>query len=383
MLAAARGIKKAGVEKAFAVNRLTAVADNGSLFLEGQNGKRSGLTHFSFGQLARFVVPEGQAAPSVEHLRRLPADLTATIINNDLRNCERETKALYHVDNDKNALARAFNTPKYGRIWNCEAIENLLPLESNGWRVPPARPAFNDPRARPATAADTLQSRLRNGGGISINEGDMIAPAGLYMGEKDMFAFMVNEDRAIDGGGKSPLYRGFFLENSEVGSLSFWITTFLYNTVCGNHIVWGASDVKEIRVVHIGNNAGNRANKGLEVQLKEYADTSASDIEAKIKVARTFVFGATKDEVVDTLYAKRIATQTVLEAAYDAAVEHPEDGGNCNPASAWGMSQGITRLSQASVFMDTRVALDKAAGSILEIATGKNKSKVLEVAAMN
>ncbi len=382
MLAEAEAIKAHGKEKTFAINRLRAVADGGELFLEGQNGRRSTMTHFAFGQLARFAVPDNEATPRIDHLRRLPAWLAAENINHDLNRCEAETAALYHVEDGK-ALARAFNTPKYGRIWNAECISNLIPLQAKGWRVPPARPAFNDPRARPATQADLLQSRFNNGGGLSIELGSMIAPAGLYMGEKDMFAFMVNEDRPINGGGDSPLYRGFFLENSEVGSLSFWITTFLYNTVCGNHIVWGASEVKEIRVVHVGKNAGSRANAGLEVQLKEYANESATDIEAKIKTSRTFVFGKSKDEVVDFLYSKRIATQTVLKDAYDEAVNHPEDGGDCDPKSAWGMAQGMTRLSQIQSYMDKRVELDRASGSILELATGKNKKKVIEVAAMN
>jgi len=385
MFAAAQAVKAAGVEKPFAINRLKAVVEGGELLLEGCNAagqtKRSSMTHFSFGQLARFVVPEDSASPNVEHLRRLPAHLAAEVINHDLTRCDRMTKALYHSDvNDIKAgllpVARAFNTPKYGRFWNADAIADLLPLQAKGWRVPPARPAFNDPRARPATEADCLKNRME---GLGINVGDMIAPAGLYMGEKDMFAFMVNEDRPINGGGKTPLYRGFFLENSEVGSLSFWITTFLYNTVCGNHIVWGASNVKEIRVVHIGNNVKGRAASGMEVQLKEYANESVSEIEGKIKVARTFTFGATKDEVVKFLYDKRISTQSILESAFDEAEKHPEDGGDCDPKSAWGMAQGMTRLSQGSPFMDKRVEMDKAAGSILELATGKGKNRVKEI----
>ena len=114
-------------------------------------------------------------------------------------------------------------------------------------------------------------------------------------------------------------------------------------------------------------------------QLLEDNPELMAEIEGKIKVARTFTFGATKDEVVKFLYDKRISTQSILESAFDEAEKHPEDGGDCDPKSAWGMAQGMTRLSQGSPFMDKRVEMDKAAGSILELATGKGKNRVKEI----
>lgn len=377
MLEKAQAIKTRGRERTQPLNRLQlrAIGENDrGLQIIGAEGGQASLTHFSFGQLVRTACLEGEKCASVEHLRRLPASMAAQVVNYDLARNSDAAKVLWHLGENSEVQARAFTTEKYGRIWNAEAIAKLLPLLAEGWRVPPARPHSNAAETRIATEADCLQNRMP---GLGINPGDKISPAGLYMGEKDMFAFMVNENRPINGGGGSPLYRGFFLENSEVGSLSYWITTFLYNSVCSNHIVWSASNVKEIRVVHVGNNAGGRAAEALEVQLKEYADESASDIEAKIKTARTIVFGTDKAEVVETLYSKHVATQAVLEAAYDAAVEHPEDSGNCDPKSAWGMAQGMTRMSQLSAYMDKRVELDKAAGRILDLATGKSKGKVL------
>lgn len=376
MRAAAAKDKKEGVEKEQTIDsiRVRPVSEHGLEIVGQKSGAVASFTHFSFGQLARFACPEGKKSADPEYLRRLPAELAAQALNYDLERCSKESKVLWNIDNERHAQARAFTTPKYGRIWNVEAIDKLIPMQADGWRVPPARPNGVGNDVRIATDADCLKNRMP---GLGINPGDKIAPAGLYMGEKDMFAFMVNEDRPVSGGGKTPLYRGFFLENSEVGSLSYWVTTFLYNSVCGNHIVWGASEVREIRVVHIGDAAGKRAGNALEVQLKEYANESASDLEAKIKIARNFTFGADKKEVVEALYAKRIATQTALEAAYDAAVEHPEDGADCDPKSAWGMAQGMTRMSQLSAYMDKRVELDRAAGDILDLATGKKKSKVL------
>jgi hypothetical protein len=78
--------------------------------------------------------------------------------------------------------------------------ERLSELPETGWRVPPARLAQGDDRqARPATASDVLDDR-EGGGGLSINLGDMIAPAGLYASDRDMFVFMVNEKNPIEDG---------------------------------------------------------------------------------------------------------------------------------------------------------------------------------------
>jgi hypothetical protein len=79
------------------------------------------------------------------------------------------------------------------------------------------------------------------------------ARAGSTPARRTSSRFMVDDDRRIfetlPGGGLS---RGFFISNSEVGDASFSLTTFLYQYVCGNHMVWGAQGVKNIRIPHIG-----------------------------------------------------------------------------------------------------------------------------------
>ena len=66
----------------------------------------------------------------------------------------------------------------------------------------PARTVIgvDDPAARPATEADVLEDR-DGGGGLSINISDMIAPAGLYASDRDMFAFLINERGVITSRG--------------------------------------------------------------------------------------------------------------------------------------------------------------------------------------
>jgi len=55
-----------------------------------------------------------------------------------------------------------------------------------------------------------------------------------------------------------------------------------------------------------------------------------------------------------------------LKAAFDLAEFNYQVEGD--PFTAWGMAQGISRLSQSTPYMDERTQLDRAAGKVLRIA---------------
>lgn len=375
LIAAAEGYKMAAEESVVAPHDLEvcATADDRGLMLRKRGSNSFGyFSHFAFAQTCKLAGNDDVegSRPSAGYLRTLPAHLAAECLTVGLR--QRENKDL-SVLWDRRKVGdgikmRAVTSTRYGRIWNADLAKRVEPLQAEGWRNPPARPARDDPRARPATAADLLESRNRTGGAAGIQLGDMIAPAGLYLSEKDMFLFLVNESYPINNGG-SPLYRGFFMENSEVGDRSFKLTTFLYNMVCGNHIVWGASNVEELKIVHLGD-ANARSIEKMRLELRRYCESSANEIEGKIAKARTIILGKTKDEVLDALLfgykLKGAVPQKVLSASFDAARSHPEDGGNAPAESVWGMVQGMTRVSQNAAYADERVKLDRAASTVLE-----------------
>lgn len=361
--AACSGYARQAAEAIVRVDTLhTAPTDGGEVVLVGASGVPATMTHWAFGQLSARA-----GAPS-SYLRRLPADLAATCLNHGL--AERVAadgadtlKLMFHRNGS--LMLRSTTGEDYCRIWNADVTARLLPLIEDGWRVPPARPAFKDqPGTRTATADDVLDA---GDFGLSISIGDLIAPAGLYASDHDMFAFMVCQKNPIVGPDGEPLSRGFFVWNSEVGAASFGIMTFRYRHVCGNHIVWGASNVCEVRIPHVGT-ADAKAFAKLKVELRQFADTSASDEEAKLRKAATFEIAATKDDVLDAIFRKRIAglTRTRIEEAFDeTAARYPVDG---NPRTPWGLAQGITRISQKTAYADERVELDRAAGKVLQIA---------------
>jgi hypothetical protein len=347
---------------------LRAEAIGEEINIVGQKGQSAKLCNWAFGQLAQRV-----KAPA-EYLRSLPPSLAVQNINyglarRDLRDPTDEAKLLLHRQ-EGGFLARCFTSSKYRRIWNCEIAKQLQRLEVRGWKIPPARPAkIYGERVRKATQEDVLSCQRL---GLAIKVGDDIAPAGVYASDRDMFVFMVDDNHTIANplAKDVPLARGFFVWNSEVGDKTFGIMTFLYEAVCGNHIVWGASAVKEIKMRHVGD-ANVRAFSSLRMELREYADSSSSELERNIVKAQTYQIAATKEDVITQLlsFTKKRKLKTLkeseLRAAYAIAETTPRYG---NPRTPWAITQGLTQLNQLSDHADNRTEMDREAGKILEIA---------------
>lgn len=325
--------------------------------------KPAALTNWGFQILAAKL-----GAPA-RYLRSLPEHTVAELINiglaqedtyfdkSEIRVGVRHDFYEPHVD--------CWTSTRYGYLPNHRVCDGLEHLEALGWRTPPARPspaAIADPRARKATAADVLANNKMSG--LSIKAGDMIAPAGLYASDKDMFAFMVNPGNPISTG-KFNLNRGIFVENSEVGAGAFKITTFLYDGVCGNHIVWGASNLKEISVHHVGEGAKDRAWNAITEQLKGYLEADAADCVHKISNAAKFSLGTDREAVVDNLFNNRRMklTREIIGGAFDAAVELDAD--RVDPNTAWGMVTGLTRISQQEENADRRTEIDCATAVVM------------------
>jgi len=346
-------------------------ADDGDLRLVGKTGASAAVSNYAFGQLAQ------RAGAPAAYLRKLPPTLAAQNVNHGLKQRAADgddAKLLFTQRNGdaRDMLLRASLSNKYSRIWNHELVERLVPMQSEGWRAPPARPARDDPRARPATEADVLRNR---NGILSVKVGDLVAPAGLYASDRDMFAFLINEESVVDDGTPEGLSRFVMLWNSEVGDSSLGLMCGLYKAVCGNHIVWGASNVSEVRVRHVGDDRRVRAKAfgRLSATITRYADSSTSDQQATIASARTLELGATKEEVVEAVTAfgrsKRITALTAARVgdAFDAAEKH-RDWYNVAPTTVWGVVQGMTEVAQTEKHTDARTAIDRASGRVMEMA---------------
>lgn len=304
---------------------------DGDVQLLGKGDVPARLTHWSFGQLAARV-----SAPA-SYLRTLPATLAAQNINHGLAKRAADpdqastVNLLFHANGS--LLLRALTSDRYERIWNHEITDRLLDLQSQGWE--PARP--------------------------DIRVQDDRLP--LYASDHDMFAFIRHTDRVVKESGSAGLQRGLIVENSEVGASKLRLQRFLYREMCGNHIIWGASDVTEIALRHVGNIREKLT--GWDASITKYLDSSVSDDEAQIARAQSKRIAATKIEVLDLLFGRKLGlTRKALDSGYDMAEVSGQDG---DPRSVWGMVQGLTRYSQTVPYADERTTIDRAAGKLVSL----------------
>lgn len=298
----------------------------------GQNGNPATMTHWAFGQLcSRLQAP-------ASYLRGLPAELAVANLNHGLDTRvallgESDAQMLFHSNGS--LLLRAITSDSYERIWNYEVAERLLDVQSQGWE--PAVPDFN-------------------------SFGDK--QTALYASDHDLFAFLRTKNVGIaEPGVDEPLWRGVIVENSEVGASALKATRFLYRRMCGNHIIWGASQVMDLSIRHVGDAKKRWA--AFSATVRQWADESASDENAKIVHAKTAIIGHDKESVLDTVFGKRSIglSRKTIEAGYDATV--PDQDGS--PKTVWGLVQGLTRHSQSLPYADKRSELDRAAGKLLEV----------------
>lgn len=336
MLAAANVQRDSARKATVETRRLQVAVKDNELVLRG-NDLSANFTHFSFGQLASDV---GLRAGDLRD--KLSPEIAADALNYRFDNFDRDNPdkpsksvMLFHEKPDGLQL-RCTTSEKYTRIWHSDILERLLDLQNTGpWQ--PAPPAYNGRR-------------------------------GLYMGDRDMFAFMVDNNRRIfERAQKGGLSRGFFVGNSEVGDAIFDLTAFFYAYICGNHIVWEAKGVRQLKVRHIGRASANALTE-MRAELISYADNDTHDDQQRITKVQTFELGKNKDEVLAFVFSKLRSElpKTAIAAGYQTAVEHEDWYGN--PRTVWGLVNGITHNARDAKNADERTRLDRGASKIMEIA---------------
>jgi hypothetical protein len=265
------------------------------------------------------------------YLRSLPSTLAVQNLNHGLKVAPGVANLMAHRNGE--LLIRSLTTDLYQRVWNWEVCERLMALADRE-KLVPARPTFR------SLGSD--------------------APA-LYASDHDMFAFLMSSERQIRGPLGELLLRGVIAINSEVGEAALKFLSFYFRDMCGNHIIWGAREVAEVKLVHVGQ-IRERFTEAM-VRVRKYMDSPGSIDEAQFQ-QMTAQIATTKDEVLDAVFGKLGGvSRKELSASYDA-VREDEDGA---PNTKWGLAQGITRYSQQTPYADERTALDRAAGQLLQI----------------
>lgn len=304
-----------------------AVSESNSLVLQGAHSAAV-PSHWAFGQLCRLL----DNAPA-DWLRKVTSELAAQNLNWAAQYAPREKMQMLWANGQNPGIVRCFTSLVYSRLWDEEVAQWLIRVtenEGNGWH----HPTSGDPRKN-----------------------------GLYAGDRNMFVFMVNDAYRIDDGSEKGLARGFFCWNSEVGQMSFGFKAFLYQYVCANHIVWGAEELFNLRMFHMGKNMNARAIGEIQRVLGSYAQSSLEFDQAMVNKARQHHLATTREGVLEQLTAKKFGYNS-KEA--EELVESTEKLGK-DPTVVWNLVDAATRLSQNKLWADTRNSQDRRAGKLLEV----------------
>jgi hypothetical protein len=201
----------------------------------------------------------------------------------------------------------------------------------------------------------------------------------LYASDRDCFLFLADEHNRIEvpntrsnslkRSNTRGLARGFMIWNSEVGDCSLGMTFFLFDFACANRTIWGLGDSAEIRLAH-RSGAPERWLSEVMPAVRSYSDSATDNTVAIIEAAQQkriiggrLISQEDKDEDVADFLAKRF-TKTAAAAMMAA---HVADEGR-PIETLWDAANAATGYARGIQWQDQRVAIEKEAGKILQLA---------------
>ena len=287
--------------------------DSVSLTVDGQDDVR--LNDWSFTQFCRL------AGVSKDTLNRLSAETASRVLQETVPSSEKPMQLL-----TTGQSIRSMHGVSYTRLWNAELLDVVGEYASDF--QPPQRAA---------------------GGGT-----------GLYCGEQDMFAFLIDPTgwAEIDGEAFAP---GFFVWNSEVGRRSLGVQTFWFQSICANHIVWDATEVVEFTRKHTANvKDGLNEIRSIIERLVVQRNARRDSFVQVMRKAATTKLGADAEEVLKVLSAGKIPAQLAKDAL---EIAHQQ-----GKFTIFALVDALTRLSQRIRYAGDRTDLDSRIGALLELA---------------
>lgn len=188
----------------------------------------------------------------------------------------------------------------------------------------------------------------------------MNGATGLYCGEQDLFAFLIDPTGWIEIEGEA-FAPGFFVWNSEVGRRSLGIQTFWFQAVCQNHIVWDAVEVVEFTRKHTAKvGDGLTEIRRLIERLVAKRDERRDGFVHVISQAMRQSLGSDADDVLKTLASEGIPRGLAMQATQLA-----QQSGRF---SIFSLVDALTRLAQEVRYAGDRVEIDAKAATLLALA---------------
>ena len=292
---------------------------NGSLRLDlGEGTAPYVLNDWSFTQLC------GLAGVSKDTVNRLSPDTAGRVLRETL---PRGNKPLQFYTEE--TVIRSIHGTTYTRLYNADLVAMLGDFAVD----------FRPPQKAGAVNTDGT---------------------GLYCGEQDLFAFLIDPTgwTDIDGQAFAP---GFFVWNSEVGKRTVGVSTFWFQAVCRNHIVWDATDVTEFTRKHTGKVGEalddiRRIIEGLVAKRDARKDGFARVIRKAMETA----LGEDADEALKALNRHGI-TRTLAKRALEIAERQGR-------FTVFAVVDALTRIAAEAEFAGERTESDQKAGQLLALA---------------
>lgn len=293
--------------------RPRAAGGSVTLTLEGDEEHR--LSDWSFSQLCRL------AGVSKETINRLTPETASTALTETLPKSDKPMQLL-----STGKSVRSLHGVGYTRLWNADLLEVVGQYASE----------FRPPQ-------------------VGMN-----GATGLYCGEQDLFAFLIDPEgwTEIEGEAFAP---GFFVWNSEVGRRSLGIQTFWFQAVCQNHIVWDAVEVIDFSRKHTANvGDGLLEIRRLIERLAQRRDERRDGFFRVISKAMRETLGSDADEVI-----KSLSSEGIPRGLATKATELARQSGRF---SIFSVVDALTRLAQEVRYAGDRVEIDAKAATLLALA---------------
>lgn len=302
----------------------------------GIAGNEYAMTHWAFGQLCGLTKsPSG-------FLRELPSQLVADVLACRLRTRKTEEIKSYASDSQLFALTG----PDYGRIYDHEVVAAVQDFTANGaWKIPGVMEwgsMIYDPHA-PVTKETTT----------------------LFASDRDVSIFLVDDLHPIEvgrtkDGEPDMMFRGFYVQNSEVGASALKIAAFYLRSVCCNRIMWGVEGFEEMTIRHT-RFAPERFLEQARPALKSFAEGSSAKLIEGVQKAKAAKVAKNDDDAIEFLQTRKFSKAKALEIM--EAVEK-EEGRKAR--TAWDMAQGITAVARSIPYTDDRITMENEARRILD-----------------
>lgn len=308
-------------------------------------------THWAFGQLATLAkAPAGW-------LRTMPGINVA----NDLTYVLRYNRGVDEIKLYADDLeACAVTGPDYGRIFNWEVAEAVNGATcgvtgDHRWKVPGMldwSTMVYDP-LHPVTKDTTT----------------------LFGNDRGVFIFLCQDLAPIEigklpDGSPDLVFRGFYITNSEVGAGKLKIGAMYLRAICCNRIMWGVEAFEELEMRHTKYAPGRFIEEAMPA-LRSFAEGSTTKLIDGVNKARDAIVAETKEKAINFVVARGLGAKKAA-VIYDRIardewhVGADEDIPEGHAVSVWDLSQGITSIARDEPNFDTRMELEKFAGSLLD-----------------